>query len=132
MTYLYVIWLGEKPIEKVFTSLRIVLWSNVLSKLVDHSKNAFLMMFDMDLNRSFIDLMSKLDLINIDEKAFLEITSNDQQQTIENILKSSPLISYDEDNRFLINIEHVEKDYLIKTSKETSSNYQRIIIKSKK
>lgn len=122
MTYLFVLWLGEKPIEKVFTSLRIVLWSNVLNKLLDKSKNSFLMMFDPDINRSFIDLIHKLNLMNDEEQNFLEISSNDQQQTIENLLKNSKFISYDNDNRFMVNIEHVDNDYLLKSSKETSSN----------
>jgi hypothetical protein len=121
MTYLFVIWLGEKPVEKIFTSLRIILWSGVLNKLVDQSKNSFLMMFDTDINRSFIDLIDKLNLINDEEQYFLEISSNDQQQTIENRLRNSNFISYDNDNRLLINIEHVDKDYLLKSSKETSS-----------
>ncbi|CAF1424737.1 unnamed protein product [Adineta steineri] len=120
MTYLFVIWLGEKPIEKVFTSLRIILWSNVLNKLVDQSKNSFLMMFDSDINRSFIDLIHKLDLMNDDEQYFLEISSNEQQQTIEKRLKNSSLISTDNDDRLTVNIEHVDNDYLLKSSKETS------------
>jgi len=121
MTYLFVIWLGEKAVEKIFTSLRIILWSGVLNKLLDQSKNSFLMMFDTDINRSFIDLIHKLNLINDEEQYFLEISSNDQQQTIENLLKNSNFISYDNDNRLLINIEHVDKDYLLKSSKETTS-----------
>ncbi|CAF1111220.1 unnamed protein product [Adineta steineri] len=120
MTYLFVIWLGEKPIEKVFTSLRIILWSNVLNKLVDQSKNSFLMMFDSDVNRSFIDLIHKLDLMNDDEHYYLEISSNEQQQTIEKRLKNSNLISIDNDNRLTVNIEHADNDYLLKSSKETS------------
>ncbi|CAF3394700.1 unnamed protein product [Rotaria sp. Silwood1] len=120
MTYLFVIWLGEKPIEKVFTSLRIILWSNVLNKIFYQSKNSFLMMFDSDLNRSFVNLIQYLNLINDKEKYFLEISSNDQQQTIENLLKNSKFISYDNDNRLIVNIEHIDNDYLLKSSKETS------------
>ncbi|CAF3395769.1 unnamed protein product [Rotaria sp. Silwood1] len=111
---------SEKPIEKVFTSLRIILWSNVLNKIFYQSKNSFLMMFDSDLNRLFINLIQNLNLINDKEKYFLEISSNDQQQTIENLLKNSKFISYDNDNRLIVNIEHVDNDYLLKSSKETS------------
>ncbi|CAF4496183.1 unnamed protein product [Rotaria sp. Silwood2] len=120
MTYLFVIWLGEKPIEKVFTSLRIILWSNVLNKIFHQTKNSFLMMFDNDLNRSFIDLIQKLNLINDEEQYFLEISTNDQQQTIENLLKNSKFISHDNDNRLIVNIEHVDNDYLLKSSKDIS------------
>lgn len=120
MSYLFVIWLGEKPIEKVFTSLRISLWSNVLNKILNGSKNRVLMMFDNDTNRSFINLLERLDLINEEDHSFLEISSHDQQQMIENLLNNSKLISYDEDNRLMVNIEHVDKDYLLKSSNETS------------
>lgn len=120
MSYLFVIWLGEKPIEKVFTSLRISLWSNVLNKILNGSKNRVLMMFDNDTNRSFINLLERLDLINEEDHSFLEISSHDQQQIIENLLNNSKLISYDEDNRLMVNIEHVDKDYLLKSSNETS------------
>ncbi len=122
MNYLFVIWLGEKPIERVFTSLRIILWSNVLNKLLDQSKNSFLMMFDVDINRSFVDLMDKYNLMKDEKQDFLEISSNDQQQTIENRLKNSTLISYDNDNRLIVNIEHVDNDYLLKSSKDTSGS----------
>ncbi|CAF1147680.1 unnamed protein product [Rotaria magnacalcarata] len=120
MTYLFVIWLGEKPIEKVFTSLRIILWSNVLNKILRQSKNSFLMMFDIDTNRSIIDCIEKFNLLNDEEQDFLEISSNDQREKIETLLKSSKFISHDDDQRFLVNIEHVDQDYLIKSSKETS------------
>lgn len=125
MKYLFVIWLGEKAIEKVFTSLRIILWSNVLNKLLNESKNSFLIMLDKDKNQSFIDLIEKFNLINNEEKYFLELSSNDQQESIEKLLKNSKLISYDNDNRLMINIEHVEKDYLIKSSKD-NSNFVRL------
>ncbi|CAF0838903.1 unnamed protein product [Rotaria sordida] len=111
---------SEKPIEKVFTSLRIILWSNVLNKIFHQSKNSFLMMFDSNQNRSFIDLIHQLNLINDEEQYFLEISSYDQQQTIENFLKNSKFISYDNDNRLIVNIEHVDNDYLLKSSKDTS------------
>jgi hypothetical protein len=122
MNYLFVIWLGEKPIERVFTSLRIILWSNVLNKLLNQSKNSFLMMFDIDINRSFVDLMDKCNLMKDEKQDFLEISSNDQQKTIENRLKNSALISYDNDNRLIVNIEHVDNDYLLKSSKDTSGS----------
>jgi len=121
MKYLFVIWLGEKPIEKVFTSLRIILWSNVLNKLLNQSKNSFLMMFDRDINHLFIDFIHQLNLMKDEEQYFLEISSNDQQQIIENLLKNSKFISYDNDNRFIINIEHVDNYYLLKSSKDISS-----------
>jgi signal transduction histidine kinase len=79
------------------------------------------MMFNIDLNRSFIDLIHNLNLMINEEEYFLEISSDDQQKIIENLLKNSKLISYDNDNRLIINIEHVENDYLLKSSKETSS-----------
>lgn len=120
MNYLFVIWLGEKPIERVFTSLRIILWSNVLNKLLNQSKNSFLMMFDIDINRSFVDLLDKCNLMKDEKQDFLEISSNDQQKTIENRLKNSTLISYDNDNRLIVNIEHIDNDYLLKSSKDTS------------
>ena len=120
MKYLFVIWLNEKAIEKVFTSLRIILWSNVLNKLVDQSKNSFLMMFDEDINRSFIEILNKLNLMNNTEEYFLEISSNNQQERIENILKNSKLISFDNDNRLLVNIEHIDNDYLLKSTKDNS------------
>ncbi|UJR36413.1 hypothetical protein I4U23_029136 [Adineta vaga] len=124
MNYLFVIWLGEKPIEKVFTSLRILFWSNVLNKLLHQSKNSFLMMFDFDTNHSFIDLINKLHLMNDNEEQdFLQISSNEQQQIIENLLKNSHSISFDDDNRITINIEHVDRDYLIKSSNETSIRF---------
>ena len=95
MSYLFVIWLGEKPIEKVFTAFRVLLWSNVLNKLVHPTKSSFLMMFDSDMNRSFVELIQKLKLMNDNEEQnFLQISTNDQQQTIENLLKSSPFISF--------------------------------------
>ncbi|CAF4733423.1 unnamed protein product, partial [Rotaria socialis] len=111
---------SEKPIEKVFTSLRIILWSNVVNKILRQSKNSFLMMFDIDTNRSIIDLIEKFNLLNDEEQYFLEISSNDQQEKIETLLKSSKLISHDDDQRLLVNIEHVDQDYLLKSSKETS------------
>ncbi|CAF1280597.1 unnamed protein product [Adineta ricciae] len=121
MSYLFVIWLGEKPIEKVFTSFRILLWSNVLKKLAYSTKSSFLMMFDSDMNRSFVELIQKLNLMNDnEEQSFLQISTNDQQQTFENLLKSSPFISFDSENRMMINIEHVESDYLVKSSNESS------------
>jgi len=115
MNYLFVIWLGEKPVEKVFTSLRIILWTNVLNKLLYPSKNLFLLMFDMDIN-----FLSQLNLLKDEEQYFLEISSNDQQQIIENLLKNSPLISYDNDMRMIVNIEHIDNDYLLKSVKESS------------
>jgi len=121
MNYLFVIWLGEKSIEKVFTSLRIILWSNVLNKLLNQSKNSFLMMFDSDINHLFIDFLHQLNLMKDEEQYFLEISPNDQQQTIENLLKNSKFISYDNDNRLMMNIEQVDNDYLLKSSKDTSS-----------
>jgi hypothetical protein len=121
MKYLFVIWLGEKPIEKVFTSLRIILWSNVLNKILNQSKNSFLMMFDSDINRLFIDFLHQLNLMKNQEQYFLEISSNDQQQTIENLLKNSKFISYDNDNRLMINIEHIDNNYLLKSTNKTSS-----------
>jgi DNA-binding transcriptional regulator/RsmH inhibitor MraZ len=121
MSYLFVIWLGEKPIDKVFTSLRIILWSNVLNKLLNQTKNSFFMMFDNDINQSFIDLLHKFNLMKDEEQNFLEISSNDQQQIIENLLKNSKFISYDNENRLMVNIEHIDNDYLLKSSKDTSS-----------
>jgi hypothetical protein len=121
MKYLFVIWLSENPIEKVFTSLRIILWSNVLNKLLDQSKNAFLMMFDTDRNHSFMEFIHKLNIMKDEEQYFLEISTNDQQEMMENILKTSKFISFDHDNRLMINIEHVDNDYLLKSSKDSSS-----------
>jgi len=121
MSYLFVIWLGEKPIDKIFTSLRIILWSNVLNKLLNQTKNSFFMMFDNDINQSFIDLLHKFNLMKDEEQNFLEISSNDQQQIIENLLKNSKFISYDNENRLMVNIEHIDNDYLLKSSKDTSS-----------
>jgi hypothetical protein len=121
MKYLFVIWLSENPIEKVFTSLRIILWSNVLNKLLDQSKNAFLMMFDTDRNHSFMEFIHKLNIMKDEEQYFLEISTNDQQEMMENILKTSKFISFDHDNQLMINIEHVDNDYLLKSSKDSSS-----------
>ncbi len=79
------------------------------------------MMFDNDINQSFIDLLHKFNLMKDEEQNFLEISSNDQQQIIENLLKNSKFISYDNENRLMVNIEHIDNDYLLKSSKDTSS-----------
>ncbi len=73
------------------------------------------MMFDMDMN-----FLSILNLFKDDEQYFLEISSNDQQEIIENRLENSSLISYDNDKRMMVNIKHVDNDYLLKSVKETS------------
>jgi hypothetical protein len=120
MSHLFVFWLGDKPIEKAFTSLRIILWANVLNRLLSQPKSSFLMMFHPDTSRSFIDLFHNLHFLDDEEQDFLQISSADQQQTIEKQLQSSNLISYDGDNRMLVNIEHVDSDYLLKSSNDTS------------
>ena len=120
MKHLFVIWLSENPIEKVFTSLRILLWSNVLNKLLDQSRNDFLLMFDEDTNQSFIEIMNKLNLMKNEEKYVLEIITNDQQERIEKSFQNSKLISFDQDNRLLVNIEHIDNDYLLKSTKDSS------------
>lgn len=122
MPYLFVIWPGDRPVEKVFTSLRLALWANVLNKLLSQGKNSFLMMFDSDTNRSFVELIRNSTFINDGEHDFLQMSSADQQQTIEKRLRSSNLISYDSDDRMLVNIEHLSKEYLLKSSNETTGN----------
>ena len=125
MNYLFVNWLGDKPLEKVFTSLRVVLWTNVLNKLLYASNKTFLFTFDQhEENQSFIDCLKRLELIQDGEQLFLQSPSNEQQEMMKNRLQTSPLISFDDDQRMLVNIEHVEKDYLLKSSKESSSRWR--------
>ncbi len=121
MSYLFVLWLGENPVEKVFTSFRIILWSNVLNKLLNQSKNAFLWMVDKEKNGLLMDLVDQFDLLKDAEQHFLEVADNDQQARIEELLKNSKLIFRYHDNQWMVNIEDVEQDYLLKSSKETSS-----------
>ena len=128
MKYLFVIWLGEKPVEKIFTSLRIILWANALNKILEEFNNVFLMMLDINMNHSFIDLIDKLNLLNNVQKDFLEAASHDQRQILENLLKTSEIISHDCHNQLMINIEHIDQDYLLKTSKDTSSKYNAYLI----
>lgn len=125
MKYSFVIWLGDKPIEKVFTSLRIILWSNVLNKLLNQTKNSFLFMLDKDQNSLFIDLIERLNLLNNEDIFYLQISSNDQHESIENLFKTSKVISYDEDNRLMINTEYIDQDYLAKSSKD-NTNFIRL------
>lgn len=124
MNTLFVNWIGEKPMEKIFTSLRIVLWTNVLSKLVQSSNKAFLFMFEHEENQAFIECFKRLELIQNGEKYFLERISNEQQEMMKNRLNASSFISFDDDERMIVNIEHVEKDYLLKSSKESSSRWR--------
>ena len=77
-------------------------------------------MLDTDVNSEWMDLFSQWNLMKEEERDFLEISSDDQQKMIENRLKNSELISYDEDKRMMINVEHVDHDYLLKSSKESS------------
>ena len=117
MNYFFVIWLGEKPMEKIFTSLRILLWLNILNKLFNQSKNSFLFMFDIDL----MEWINRLNLLKDEELNFLQISSADQQERFENLLKNSKLISYDNENRLMVNIEEIDNDYLLKSTKDLSS-----------
>ena len=77
-------------------------------------------MFEYEDNRLFIEELEKFQLINDEEKSFLEKASNEQEEIMKNLLKNSPLISFDEDKRMMVNIEHLDKDYLLKSSKESS------------
>ena len=122
MTDLFVLWLGEEAAQKVFTSLRLVLWSSVLSQLGDQSKSrAFLLMIDEDSNRTSVNLVAKLDLLVDHKLDFLELATSDEQQAIESRLSASPLVSVDQDDRLIVDIEHVDQDSLLKSSKETFS-----------
>ena len=122
MTHLCVLWVGEQAAEKVFTSLRMVLWSTVLRQLGDQSSShACLLMIDQDSNGTFVDVLGKLNLM-IDEKpAFLELATSDEQQAMESRLRGSPLVSVDHEDRLVVDIEHVDHDSLLKSSKEKSS-----------
>lgn len=120
MNYLLVHWLGENPVEKIFTSFRILLWSNVFNRLLYSVKTKYLFMFEDEENRLFSEELNKFQLINDEEKSFVEKLSNEEREIMKNRLKDSPLISLDDDGRMMVNIEHVDKDYLLKSSKESS------------
>ena len=121
MAYLFVLWLGEKAAEKVFTSLRLILWSIVLNRLFPLSKNRFLIMMDRGEHHSFSDLLRQLNLMIEEEQHFLQMLTDDQRESIGDLLKASKSISSDAEHRLMVNIEHVDDDYLLKSSKETSS-----------
>ena len=122
MAYLFVLWLSETAAEKVFTSLRLLLWSTTLDRLLHRSKNRFLIMVNRDDHHSLWNLLHRLNLMIEEEQHFLHILTDDQRQAIKESLKASKLISSDEEHRLMVNIEHVDADYLLKSSKETSSN----------
>lgn len=77
-------------------------------------------MFEDEENRLFSEELNKFQLINDEEKSFVEKLSNEEREIMKNRLKDSPLISLDDDGRMMVNIEHVDKDYLLKSSKESS------------
>lgn len=78
-------------------------------------------MVDRDEHHSFSDLLRQLNLTIEDEQHFLQKLTDDQRKSIEGLLNASKLISSDAEHRLMVNIEHVHDDYLLKSSKETSS-----------
>ena len=122
MSCLFVIWLGDRPIEKLFTSLRICLWLNIFNKLSNETKHLFLLMFDEETNRNFIDIViHKLHLLENQQIYFLNKLESNPFDDEEFVKSQSNLISFDKDHRLVVNIEHVDSDYLLKSSKDTSS-----------
>lgn len=78
-------------------------------------------MFDEEMNRSLLDItIQKLNLFENQKIYFVDKLQSNCQ--FDEIVKNKPnLISFDNDHRLIVNIEHVDNDYLLKSTKETTS-----------
>jgi hypothetical protein len=121
MSDVFIVWPGEKTVEKVFTSLRLFLWSAVASQLVTDGCSRFFVMSDRTGNEDFLRLLAQMNLLVNETMHFLPQIDDHEKETIERALRASPLMSFEDDKkRLLLDQQQIENDFLLKTSTETT------------
>lgn len=126
MHQIYILWLTNQTIEKIFTSLRMIQWSTLIDKLLDYDHSQFLVLSDSHANEHFWELVQRYRFISNEKVRFLEKATFNDYTLINDRIKQSASISIDEDQRYRITIDDVDDDYLLKSTKETSSKEYEI------